>query len=458
MDYTHIRPVSNQPAQLYATAKTHRFKDHNQITTDNLKLRPIISTCGTYFYETAKTLAKYLAPLADNQHTIKNTLDFAEKLKDRTINEDEIVVSYDVTSLFTEIPLDETVNHILDQIYKQHKLPRITSRAIFKRLLERVTKGTVFSFNGKLYKQVDGCSMGDPLSPTLANIFMCKLEGDVVTPCNLPFYDRYVDDCFTKRKANTADNLLEMLNSYYPNIKFTVEENPDHFLDTSFIHQGGNVNTKVYQKPGKLQVHWKSAIPERWKRNTILGALHRAKRIASNWKEKVKAIKQSFVKAEYPAKLINEVIRDFENPKIDETIIPVHWFDERPKLGFRLPFCRTNEVESRKFLRKLNTYTKWRFNFFITWQTRKIESIFKFKDKNTLPSHVIYKGESICGQTYIGETARNLEVRVKEHSDVNKQSEPAKHIRKHHNHKFTWDVLTTVDSWLKRSTLPPGIK
>ena len=93
---------SNQPARLYATAKTHKFEDHKLITTENLKLRPIISTCGTYFYETAKALAKYLAPLAENNHTIKNTLDFADKLNDQTIEEDEIVVSYDVTSLFTE--------------------------------------------------------------------------------------------------------------------------------------------------------------------------------------------------------------------------------------------------------------------------------------------------------------------------------------------------------------------
>ena len=122
----------------------------------------------------------------------------------------------------------------------------------------------------------------------------------------------------------------------------------------------------------------------------------------------------------------------------------------RPKIGIRLPFCRTNEVESRKFLKKLDTYTKWRFSLFIMWQTRKIESVFKLKDKNTHPSHVIYKGECTCGQTYIGETARNLEVRVNEDSDVNKQSEPAKHIRKHPNNKFTWKVLTTTHSWLKR--------
>ena len=70
--------------------------------------------------------------------------------------------------------------------------------------------------------------------PSLAKIFMCKLE-DVVTPQNLPFYDRYMDDCITKRKTNmnAPDTLLENLNSYHPNIKFTVEENPDHFVDTS---------------------------------------------------------------------------------------------------------------------------------------------------------------------------------------------------------------------------------
>ena len=167
--------------------------------------------------------------------------------------------------------------------------------------------------------------MGSPLSPTLANIFMCKLEADVVTPLNLPFYNRYVDDCCTKRKANAPDILLENLDSYHPNIKFTVEETPDHFLDTAFTHQEGNFITKVHQKPGKLQVHWKSAIPHKWKRNTILSALHRAKRIATNSQEEVQAIKRPFgIRTGYPAKFVNEVMNDFENPtaRDDETIIP----------------------------------------------------------------------------------------------------------------------------------------
>ena len=62
----------------------------------------------------------------------------------------------------------------------------------------------------------------------------------------------------------------------------------------------------------------------------------------------------------------------------------------------------------------------------------------------------LYEGKCICGQTYFDETAHDLEVRVNEHSDVNKRSEPVKHIRKHPNHKFKWEVLATAHSWLKR--------
>ena len=70
--------------------------------------------------------------------------------------------------------------------------------------------------------------------------------------------------------------LTVYLRSYNLNLTFTVEENPNHFPDTSLSHQDGKFTTRVYQKPGKLQVSWKSAIPaaERWTLDTILGTLH----------------------------------------------------------------------------------------------------------------------------------------------------------------------------------------
>ena len=162
-DYSDVRPTSNKPAVIFATAKiTHKFADLRTITTENPKLRPIISTCVTYYYQSAKSLAKYLAPLKENEYTIKDTLDFPDRLKDRTLDEDEVLVSYDVSLLCTEVPLEETIDYIIHQIYSENKLPHLSNKRIFKRPLQRVTQGSVF-FNGNLYKQIDGCSMANPV-------------------------------------------------------------------------------------------------------------------------------------------------------------------------------------------------------------------------------------------------------------------------------------------------------
>ena len=87
------------------------------------------------------------------------------------------------------------------------------------------------AINRSLYRKVNGYGMGNPLFPVLTTIFMCKLENDVLLHHTLAFCDRYVDDCFAKRPKNEPDKLLEDLNSYHKNIKFTVYEKPSHFLD-----------------------------------------------------------------------------------------------------------------------------------------------------------------------------------------------------------------------------------
>ena len=300
--------------------------------------------------------------------------------------------------------------------------------------------------------------MGNPLSPVLANIFMCKLENDII-PLHTPkVYKRYVDDCFSTRKKNQPDHLLESLNSYHDNIVFTVEENPNHFLDTAFTYNGNSFERSVFQKPGKLPVHWSSQTPLKWKRNTVINALHRAKRITTNWKTEVELIKNKFIKAGYPRKFVESVINNYDNPRTDDsTIIPTHWFDDpRKTVLIRLPYCRQNEKESSTFIKKLTQYTKDQYKFVIIWQTRKIQSLFTTKDRNKHPSHVIYKGEcESCGQSYIGETARNLESRKREHEDVSSKnpSEPAKHLIANRGHLFTWSIVGKATLWQKRRTL-----
>ena len=125
---------------------------------------------------------------------------------------------------------------------------------------------------------------GQSAFPVLANIFMSKLEMDVVRPYNPPFYNRYVDDCFSKRKQDAPDELLQQLNDYHRNIKFTVEERPARFLDTAFVYiPEDKFECGVYKKPGRYPTHWRSEIPTKWKRNCILGDLQRAKRISTNF-------------------------------------------------------------------------------------------------------------------------------------------------------------------------------
>jgi len=123
-----IKPTSNQPAFLYGTAKIHKFQNSGKITKDNLKLQPIVSTCGTFYYETAKFLTE------NYEFSIKTTTDFAEHLSNRTVDDDEVLVSYDVSLLFTE-----TIDHIIHGIYTNNKLPQLSSKLLFRRLLCNVT-------------------------------------------------------------------------------------------------------------------------------------------------------------------------------------------------------------------------------------------------------------------------------------------------------------------------------
>ena len=107
---------------------------------------------------------------------------------------DEEDVSYDVETLFTNIPIKETIDCICDEIYNRKKLKPICKQSIFKKLLYKFTTECTFSITGKLRKQIDGVAMGDTLSVTLLDCFMNKMKKDVVIPFKPKFYCRYVDN------------------------------------------------------------------------------------------------------------------------------------------------------------------------------------------------------------------------------------------------------------------------
>ena len=81
--------------------------------------------------------------------------------------------SLDVDSLFTNIPLEESTEVCTNELFKESETIEGLSKTEFKELLSLATKDSHFIFDGTLYKQIDGVTMGPPsLGPTLANAFL----------------------------------------------------------------------------------------------------------------------------------------------------------------------------------------------------------------------------------------------------------------------------------------------
>ena len=81
------------------------------------------------------------------------------------------LVSFDVVSLFTNVPLSETIDLITNRLYVNENANNILlPKEIFRKLMYMTTQG-IFMHNGKFYKQLDGISMGSPLGTTLADFF-----------------------------------------------------------------------------------------------------------------------------------------------------------------------------------------------------------------------------------------------------------------------------------------------
>ena len=84
--------------------------------------------------------------------------------------------------------------------------------------------------------------------------------------------------------------------------------------------------------------------------------------------------------------------------------------------------------------------TKYTFRVRITWLTEKVKTLFGVKDKSLHQACKIYKCVCSCGESYIGESIRNVEVHWDEHNNPMKRSSPSKHIKDNLDHVVNWSV------------------
>ena len=168
--YKSMYPTGCVPPKFYGLPKIHK---------PDTPLRPRVSSCGSVTYGVAKELAKILKPLVgQSPHHINSTQDFVEQAKHFKLESGECLSSYDVSALFTSVPIDPALNIIKDLLVKDNTLKERTVMDVedIILLLEFCLKNTYFSFQGQFYEQVEGAAMGSPVSPIVANLYMEYLE------------------------------------------------------------------------------------------------------------------------------------------------------------------------------------------------------------------------------------------------------------------------------------------
>ena len=229
-------------------------KVHKAITDVYLPFRPILSAIRTPSYTFAKILVPKLSSIMFNAFTVKDSFTFAEEI----VHQDKLFKSsLDIDSLFINIPLKETINICTNLLYNNIDVIEGVNKSEFENLLSLATQELCFMFNGIIYKQKDGMTMGLPLGCTMEKLFLSFYEMKWLEQCpnefKPVFYRRYVDNIFVLfESAEHLSKFDAYLNTFHPNMSFSFEQKINaklSFLDVEEFQQQGKFVTTVYRKP-----------------------------------------------------------------------------------------------------------------------------------------------------------------------------------------------------------------
>ena len=371
------------------------------------------------------------------------------------VESDEILVSFDVSSLFTNVPVGEAVSVIPERLREDRTLGDRISLSLeqIADLLEMCLKSTYFSFGGNFYEQKEGAAMGSPVSAVVANLYMEFFEELALetAPTRPRLWKRCVDDTFCILRKGSTEELLHHLNGVRRTIKFTVEQEEDGtlpFLDTLLRRRrDGSLDVSVYRKPTHTDryLHFESHHPTHVKRGVVRCLHDRARGIIStqdNLQKEVDHLARVLKQNGYPANFI----RNASAPPTQETAdvsSPEEGQDKGPLVV--IPYVTVMSEDVRRVCRK--------FNIRVVFKSGRTIRSMLTKVKDTLPpgkqSNVVYRIPCSCGQVYIGETKRRLETRLKEHRDacergMMEKSAVAEHAWEHH-HPIHWEETTVLD-------------
>lgn len=434
-----LTPHYSKTPHMYGLPKIHK---------PNVPLRPIVSSKNSPSRELCRFLLPILKPLSGHSDThVINSKHFVGLTEDMNVTDNDRLVSFDVESLFTNIPVNETLHIIEKRLNSDTELNKRTKLPVnvIMELLKLCTECNYFELQGKIYRQDEGMAMGSPLSPIFANIFMEEFEQKAIETSTLKpkVWLRYVDDTFVvwSHGDDKLNTFTQHLNNISPTIKLTVEKenyNTLPFLDVQVTRENCSLKTSVYRKKTHTgrYLNFNSNHSTSVKEGVAFSLFDRAKSVCqdkSMLDKEFKLIACDLKQNGYPDKLIKKCGKPRQHKQqLDIT-------ENTKKAFISIPYVPKVSEKIRRVARKYNIKTAFK-----TQNTLR-QHLCKTKPKNEeqASKNCVYSIRCQCDREYIGETKRPLQVRLNEHKKNLKYEETtSSKLAKHaweHEHSFDFN-------------------
>jgi predicted GIY-YIG superfamily endonuclease len=440
---TRLTPHYSKVPHIYGLPKVHK---------EGVPLRPIVSSRFGPLYELSRFLLPIITPYSENsKYTVKDSKDFVRILKHNGMDNNDIMVSFDIVNLFPSVPTKLTLEIVKEKLEGD---PSLSSRTYLTvegilELLEVCLNSVYFQYKDNYYSQKTGLPMGSSLSPALANIFMDWMEDRLFnSSINRPkLWLRYVDDTFViwQHGLDELHKFFDYINNMIPSIKFTLELENNNclpFLDVLVVRGDKGINTTVYRKPTHkgMYINKNSNHPDYVKRGVIKTLYTRAKNICSDDRylsEEISNIVQEFSRNGYSKRYVNNTLAKIKRDNVNNK--------DEMKGSLIIPYIKGTSERIKRIAAKYGLRTAFHSRTTlrnILCKTNPNNNI-KLESKN-----VIYSLPCECGKRYLGETGRPLGVRLAEHKKNVKEgktniSKLAEHVWEEH-HKVLWDNIEIV--------------
>jgi len=444
--YKHLYCSEGNLPRAYGLPKIHKPGN---------PFRLIISSIDSPFYYLASWLQRLIIDHVPNTFShLDNSFNLIEKLRNVDINEKHVLISLDVISLFTNIPLDlaiESVSRRWEYISVGCSIPREE----FLCALRLIFDSTYFQFDGNIYKQNFGTPMGSPLSPIISDLVMRDIEERALEILNLPlpFYFRYVDDILMAIPSDSINNILNIFNNLHPRLQFTLEIGGDkiNFLDVTIIKNNNKLEFNWYHKPtfSGRYLNYFSQHPLSQKRGTIMGMVDRAILLSDPkfQHDNLCFIINVLLKNDYPLSFIfdtvNTRLKSFSNVYQKRN---TNTESKDTQKWFTIPFLNSVSHKFKHLTKDLDTKISY-------YSLNKLNTIIK-GHKDELPNmskrNVVYKlACKNCSATYVGQTCRTLKTRISEHKNhIHRNTTTHSVITEHRlnfSHEFDWNNVEILD-------------